>query len=115
MKEYHIFSTNTDSIDVALLIKRAAYTRSSIKTYYVRDTELEPRVIALPLEYEPGNKLSAKFMASQLEILLPELNALGVKTLYVADSKYFQHLTKQNVTDSLGSITYCKLKGYEHM
>lgn len=115
MKDYHIFSTNTDSIDTALLIKRAAYTRSSIKTYYVRDAELEPRVIALPLEYEPGNKLSAKFMASQLEILLPELNALGVKTLYVADSKYFQHLTKQNVTDSLGSITYCKLKGYEHM
>ena len=115
MKDFHIFSSNTDEVDVAILIKRAAYTRASIKTYYVRDTELEPRVIAVPLEYEPGNKLSAKFIASQLEILLPELNALGVKTLYVADSKYFQHLTKQNVTDSLGSISYCKLKGFEHM
>ena len=89
MKDFHIFSSNTDEVDIAILIKKAAYSRSSIKTYYVRDSELEPRVIALPLEYEPNNKLSAKFMASQLEILLPELNALGVKTLYVADSKYF--------------------------
>ena len=108
MKDYHIFSTNTDSIDIALLIKRAAYTRSSIKTYYVRDTELEPRVIALPLEYEPGNKLSAKFMTSQLETLLPELNSLGVKTLYVADSKYFQALTKQKCYSSICSLFYTK-------
>ena len=115
MKDFQIFSTDTDNVSIALLIKRAAYTRESIKSYYLRDAELLDKVVAVPLEYEPQNKLSSKFMASYIAEVLPELNNLGIKTLYVADSKYYQYLTKQNVTNALGSIAQCRIKGYEHM
>lgn len=115
MKDFHIFSADTDNVSIALLIKKAAYSRESIKSYYLRDTELLDKVVAVPLEYEPSNKLSSKFMANYMSSVLPELNNLGIKTLYVADSKYYEYLTKQKVTNSLGSIAPCKIKGYEHM
>ena len=115
MKDYQIYSSNTDNVSIALLIKRAAYNRASIKSFYLRDAELIDKVVAIPLEYEPNNKLSSKFIASYMEEILPEINNLGIKTLYVADSKYYQYLTKETVTNTLGSIAQCKLKGYEHM
>lgn len=115
MKDYQIFSADTDNVSIALLIKKAAYSRESIKSYYLRDAELLDKVVAVPLEYESMNKLSSKFMTNYMLTLLPELNSLGIKTLYVADSKYYQYLTKQTVTNSLGSIAPCKIKGYEHM
>ena len=59
MKDYQIYSSNTDNVSIALLIKRAAYNRASIKSFYLRDAELIDKVVAIPLEYEPNNKLSS--------------------------------------------------------
>lgn len=115
MKDYHIYSSVTDNISIGLLIKKAAFSRENIRTYYLRDPELLDKVVAIPLAYDPNNKVSTKTIEACVLEILPELNNIGIKTLFVADSKYFQYLTKQNVTSSLGSKHQCKIKGFEHM
>ena len=59
---YYVFTTDTSDISIALLIKEAAFTREAIKSNYLQDTELIPKIVALPLKYEAKNKVSSKFM-----------------------------------------------------
>ena len=112
---YYVFTTDTSDISIALLIKEAAFTREAIKTNYLQDIELIPKIVALPLKYEAKNKVSSKFMEEYIAELLPELSSIGIKTIYCADSNYFKYLTKKTITTCMGSISECKIKGYEHI
>lgn len=48
--------------------------------------------------------------------LLPEVEYVGIKTLFVADGIYFKQLTGVNKVDPFyGEITPCIIKGYEHL
>ena len=112
---YYVFTTDTSDISIALLIKEAAFTREAIKSNYLQDTELIPKIVALPLKYEAKNKVSSKFMEEYIAELLPELSSIGIKTIYCADSNYFKYLTKKTITTCMGSISECRIKGYEHI
>ena len=113
--KYYTYSTDTSNISIALLIKEAAFSRDAIKNNYLQDKELIPKIVALPLKYEPKNKVSSKFMEEYVKELLPEINSIGIKTIYCADSNYFKHLTKKTITSCMGSISSCRIKGYEHI
>lgn len=114
----HIIYTQADTYPVALLLKSTAFKASEILTHYTEPLEAHgvPReaLIACTIEYNEHGKAPVAFIKDYLEQLLPELRALGVKTLYVADSSYFKVLTKQGKADPhFGYVLPCKIKGYE--
>lgn len=113
--KYISYTESVEDVDTVILVKDAAFTRDSIKKYYLREPIELSRVLAINLPYEANNKVSAKFIKEYMDILLAELLSLGIKILYVADSQYFKYLTKQTTTNSIGSITKCAVKGYEHL
>ena len=113
--KYFTYSTDITDISIALLIKEAAFTKEAIKSNYLQDKELIPKIVAIPLRYDPKNKVTSKTMEEYVLEILPELNSIGIKTIYCADSNYFKHLTKKTITSCIGSISECKIKGYEHM
>lgn len=113
--KYITFSPDLQTADTALLIKDSAFFKSAITQYYLRPPIDQSRIIAMNLFYEPGNKISSAVMKEYMDVLLPELSALGIKSVYVADSKYYQYLTKQTITESVGTVVKCKIKDYMHL
>ena len=114
----HIVYTQADTYPVALLLKSTAFKASEILTHYVEPLEAHgvPResLIACTIDYNEHGKAPVGFAKECLEALLPELRALGAKTLYVADSTYFKVLTKQGKAEPhYGYVLPCKMKGYE--
>ena len=114
----HIVYTQADTYPVALLLKSTAFKASEILTHYVEPLEAHgvPResLIACTIDYNEHGKAPVDFAKECLEALLPELRALGAKTLYVADSTYFKVLTKQGKAEPhYGYVLPCKMKGYE--
>ena len=114
----HIVYTQADTYPVALLLKSTAFKASEILTHYVEPLEAQgvPResLIACTIDYNEHGKAPVDFAKECLEALLPELRALGAKTLYVADSTYFKVLTKQGKAEPhYGYVLPCKMKGYE--
>ena len=59
--KYFTYSTDITDISIALLIKEAAFTKEAIKSNYLQDKELIPKVVAIPLRYDPKNKVTSKF------------------------------------------------------
>ena len=73
-------------------------------------------MIAFTLKYNPEGKAPAKFIKEYLENLLPALDSLGVKYLYVTDGTYFKTLSGSSKADPhFGYVLPCKIKGFEHM
>lgn len=116
---HHIFSPNT-SFHTAILIKASSFRVKDLATAYVQPLAQmgvpASGVIAFTLQYGENGKAPVKLIKEYLDSLLPELDALAVTHLYVADAAYFKVLAKQPKADShLGYVLPCAIKDYEHM
>ena len=104
---------------IALLIKYSAFKEYEIKNTFIEPLEQQgipaSDVVAISLDYNQANKIPVSFIKEYLADLLPELEALKVKTLYVADAAYFKVLTGVTKTDPhLGYVVPCAVKGFTH-
>ena len=116
---HHIFTENT-SYSVAVLVKGTSFNKSELRINYidplVKRGVPESEIIAFTVKYNPEGKAPAKFIKEYLDNLLPALDQLGVKHLYVADANYFKTLTgSAKAEPHYGYVLPCKIKGYEHM
>lgn len=117
--KHHIFE-QADSYPVALLLKSSAFTKQEIVNNYLdylnKGGVSSDTVFAITVDYDSTGKAPVKFIKEYLAILLPELDSLQTKLLYVADSNYFKVLTGQTKAEPHhGYVLPCKIKGYEHM
>lgn len=117
--KHHVF-TQSDTYPVALLLKSSAFNKQEIQHNYLyhlgsRGVSSD-QVVAMTLEYNDQGKAPVKFIKEYLEQLMPALDSLQSKLLYVADSNYFKVLTGQTKAEPHhGYVLPCKFKGYEHM
>lgn len=116
---HHIFAQEEESYKVAVLMKSTSFNKDDIFKHYVDPLSIQGvskhEVIAFTLQYEEG-KAPAKLVKEYLSNLLPVLDSLKVKYLYVTDATYFKALTGQTKADPhFGYVMPCKIKKYEHM
>lgn len=113
-----IFDSYVDPT-VAILIKATALNESGLREHYVNrlvgSGTQESNLIAFELTYT-NNKVTAAQAKEYVKALLPELQSLGVKHLYVPDAVYFKVLANVSEVDPhIGYVLQCAVKGYEHM
>lgn len=116
----HIVFQESESYPIALLIKSSAFNRNEIQSTYLSPLTQhgvdKGDVVAMSLAYNQSGKAPVGYMKDYLADLMPELDAIGVRTLYCADAGYFKQLSGQSKAEPhLGYIMPCKYKGYEHM
>lgn len=118
---HEIFKTNAaNQYPIVLLCKQTTFDRTLMYMNYVRPLEGHgvptDQVIALTLQYDDHKKVSAKTIKAYSETLLKAVRRCGGKYLYVADGKYFKHLTGEKKADiHVGYVLPCGLKGYEDL
>lgn len=115
----HIIFKEALMYSIAVLVKSTSFNKQELRINYidplVKRGVVEQEMIAFTLKYE-DNKASSKLMKEYLANLLPALESLGVRHLYVADANYFKTLTGQSKAEPhFGYVLPCKIKGYEHM
>ena len=116
----HLLWEETGSYSVAVLIKSTSFNQQGLFTNYIepltrRGISLGDQ-IAFTLRYNESGKAPAGFIKDYLAHLLPALDSLGTKYLYVADANYFKVLAGVAKADPHhGYVLPCKVKGYEHM
>ena len=115
----HIIFEEADTYSIAVLVKGTSFNKSELRINYidplVKRGVAEKEMIAFTLKYEDG-KAPAKLIKDYLANLLPALDGLGTKHLYVADANYFKILAGQAKAEPhFGYALPCKIKGYEHM
>ncbi len=116
----HIIFQEAEKYQAALLIKGTAFNQYHLETNYLRPLQAKgispDQVIAFTLEYTDSNKAPVKVINEYISKLLPALDSLGVKFLYVADSNYFKVLAKKPKAEPhIGYAVPCGIKGFEHM
>jgi DNA polymerase-1 len=116
---HHIY-IQEDTYDIAILMKNSSFNKGEIKSNYIDPLVSkgvpENSLIAFTLEYNQDGKAPVKHIKEYLEKLLPVLEDIQTKYLYVTDSSYFKTLTGQAKADPHhGYVLPCKIKGYEHM
>lgn len=116
----HLIFEEANAYSIALLIKPAAFNKTELLNNYItplnRAGVVSKDVIAFTVDYNEVNKAPAKFIKEYLDKLLPALDKLGTKTLYVADANYFKVLTSSpRAEPHFGYVLPCKIKGFEHM
>lgn len=116
----HIIFQEANTYSVAVLTKSSAFNKHELRINYVdplvKRGVAEHEMIAFTLKYNPDGKVPAHVIKDYLSNLLPALDGLGVKFLYVADSNYFKTLAGQGKAEPhYGYVLPCKIKGYEHM
>lgn len=120
MRHHLFYESPTGLYPVALLLKSTSFNKGQITDNYIKplyDLGLSSRdIIAFTLDYSENGKAPAGFIKDYLAKLLPALDSLGVKTLYVADSPYFKTLAgKPKADPHHGYALPCAIKGFEHM
>ena len=105
---------------VAVLIKGSAFNQFELQRNYMDALSAHglasQDVIAFSLSYNASNKAPAKHIKEYLDNLLPALESLGTRHLYVADANYFKVLAGVAKADPhFGYALPCKVKGFEHM
>lgn len=116
---HHIYE-DSEYYKVAILIKGSSFNKQEIYNTYVEPVAKQgipiKDVIAFNLDYNEVGKAPSSFIKDYLGTLLPVLEDLKIKYLYVADAAYFKVLTGQTKAESsFGYVLPCKIKGYEHM
>jgi len=72
-------------------------------------------IVIFDLAENDVKKTPIKLVREYIDELLPELNGLYTKYLYVCDSTYFKELTGlKKVTSAYGYVYDCKKEGFEH-
>lgn len=115
----HILFGGDAVFPVALLFKPSAFNKAELVNYFVSPLEKlgvpMTDIVAFTLSVE-GKSITAKHAQEYLQVLLPELDALQTKYLYVTDGTYFKVLTKKPKAEPHhGYALPCAIKGYEHM
>jgi DNA polymerase-1 len=116
-----LYSSDISKLQTAILIKDSSFLQNEITTHYVNPLVAEginqDTLISYTLNYFNLKKTTAAQRKEYLNgTLLPELNRIGITTLYVADSEYFKTLTGNVKADvHMGYTLLCTLKGYEHL
>jgi DNA polymerase I len=115
----HVFEEN-DSYPIAILIKPTAFKKADLIRYYVEPLQergiSQNQMFAMTLEYDGEKKVKSAFLKQYVSNLLPELRAVGVKYMLVADSEYFKYLAKKSSAEPHhGYALPCGIKGYEDM
>ena len=116
---HHIFK-EANTYSIAVLSKSTSFNKHELRVNYVdpliKRGIAEEEMIAFTLNYNSEGKAPAQHIKDYLSNLLPALDSLGVKHLYVADANYFKTLAGQGKADPhFGYVLPCKIKGYEHM
>lgn len=116
----HTIFREANTYSVAVLVKSSSFNKSELQINYVdpliKRGIAEQEMIAFTLKYTPDGKAPATLIKEYLSNLLPALDSLGVKHLYVADANYFKTLSGQAKAEPhYGYVMPCKIKGYEHM
>lgn len=116
----HIIFQEANTYSVAVLTKSSAFNKHELRINYIEPLVnrgvAEHEMIAFTVKYNPDGKAPAHVIKEYLSNLLPALDSLGVKFLYVADSNYFKTLAGQGKAEPhYGYVLPCKIKGYEHM
>lgn len=115
-----LFNEESTSFTTAILVKRSSFNQMELTDNYVTplvDMGVQAKdVIAFTLSYNDTSKAPAGHVKDYLKKLLPALDSIGVKYLYVTDSSYFKVLAGQAKAEPHhGYVLPCKVKGYEHM
>ena len=115
-----LFDQSSTSFPVAILVKRTSFNQQELTTNYITPLGTlgipAKDVIAFTLSYNEVGKAPAGHIKEYLTKLLPALDSLGVKHLYVTDSSYFKVLAGQvKAEPHHGYALPCKVKGFEHM
>jgi DNA polymerase-1 len=113
---YALFETDICSATVAILIKERGFNSNEIKQSYIdKIPKADPKAfIAFSLWYDDNNKCPAVLAKEYLSDVLAELENLQIKTILVADPKYFKYLTgNSKVIAYAGYVVPSKLQGYE--
>lgn len=116
-----MFDTKENSkLEAVILIKDDAFKERSLRQYYIKALEkygvTASKIFAVNLPYTENNKAPASHCREYLAKLLPELDRLGITTLYVADANYFKQLVKvKTLNDVYGYVLPCTVAGYEHI
>ncbi|GEK52394.1 DNA polymerase [Vreelandella venusta] len=114
----HIIFQQSECYPIALLVKPAIMQAYKLEQHYLnRMPYVDPHdVIAMSLEVDDKGKTPVGFIKSYLAQLLPALDGVGTKLLYVTDSAYFKVLTKAKKAEPhYGYVLPCAIPGYEHM
>lgn len=116
----HIQFGNAAHYPVALLLKATAFNKSDIESHYVTPLAnlgvQSDTLIAFTLKYDANAKVSVKFMKDYLSKLLPAMDSIGVKHLYVTDGAYFKVLAGTvKAEPHTGYVLPCKYPGFTHM
>lgn len=114
---HHItFDKNTE-YKTAILIKLAALSKGEMLENYVKPLGIShDEIIGFSVDYNNKNKCPAALIKDCLDVLLPALDSLEIKTLFVCDSAYFKKLTGESKAEChLGYVLPCTYKGFEHM
>lgn len=116
----HIIFAEAEQYSVGVLIKTSSFNKQELLNAYVNPLVAlgipMESIIGFSLKYDASGKVSVSSIKEYLGKLLPALDSVGVKTLYVADSSYFKTLTKQTKAEvHHGYVLPCAIKGYEHI
>jgi DNA polymerase-1 len=117
---YHLFAEQQPAYPIAMLHKSTAFNSRELTTNYVEPLEAlgvsRDKLLAMTLNYNEQGKAPAGFIKEYLAQLLPELHAMGVEYLYVADGAYFKVLAKQAKAEvHHGYVLPCAIEGFTHM
>lgn len=102
-----------------ILIKSDSFKQKPLEAFYLNPLKLQgvspTDVFAMSLRYDENNKAPAKFVMEYLTELLPKLDEMQCRILYVADANYFKRLTKtKSLNNDYGYALPCTVKGFEH-
>ena len=116
----HLIFQESNTYSIAVLVKSSSFNKQELRINYidplVKRGIAEQEMIAFTLKYNSDGKAPATVIKEYLGNLLPALDGLGVKHLYVADANYFKTLAGQGKAEPhYGYVLPCKIKGYEHM
>lgn len=117
---HHHQFIQADTYQVAILSKLTAFDKDAMRRHYVdRMAALgvpEEAMIAFTLNYNNVGKAPVAYIKDYLDVLMPVLQDLQTKYLYVTDGAYFKVLTNEKKSDvHQGYVLPCAIKGYEHM
>jgi DNA polymerase-1 len=116
---HHINHSTTGTFDTAILIKESRLDKEAIERYYINPLAQKgmdvSSIVSFSLDYQ-GKKQSVKNQKEYLDILMPEIDKLGIKDILIADGDYFKTLCKvTKAVPHYGYVMPCKYPGYEHM
>lgn len=115
-----IYQTNKDqqAYAVAILLKEQSLVRHQMDLAYftpMRAAGLDTdHIISVGVDYDDPKKVKVSTCKEVLRDLLPDLDSMGVSTLWCADPHYFKVLTKERKAEPhLGYVLDCQFEGYE--